>query len=54
MVGVSARQRVNPLTHNASMAMVRFHFPFVLSDEVGFEPDASWHALAYLGMGPVL
>jgi hypothetical protein len=30
-------------------AVVRFHFQFVLSDEVEFEPDASCHALAWAG-----
>gem|GEM_PF-5358464 len=25
------------------------HFRFVLSDEVGFGPDASWHAFAWAG-----
>jgi putative transposase len=43
------REPAAALDRVAVPAMVRFHFQFVVTDEVGFEPDASWHALTWAG-----
>jgi hypothetical protein len=43
------REPAAALDRVAVPAMGRSHFQFVLTDEVGFEPDASWHALTWAG-----